>query len=784
MAIAHEALNALREQPTLSDFISRAWSLMPLDRDKTPRVAKWKPYQTTAPTEEQLRGWLKTKPPAWAVITGALSACIVIDFDGAKGTNTMRTLNLEPHVRTGSGGYHAYFFHPGWEVKTRNSGGKEEKKKRKPPPWDAKYPGVDIKGDGGYAACLGSNDDGQYIWLRDYEPYSIDVLPDDLRVWLDLVPPEERPKPKTRPHSVSPSVNGSHHRVSADLLLKRALEDQAAGMGRNPTGFHLALQLRDNGYSEFESESVMRGYQAGCRAVNTKGRVEPYTEAEAMKSLRSAYSQAPRDPWEPLREPHASAPLASAPYGRLETKSLAIVAASPDRAPDREPEDFDVPPDADDLSSKKKKDALPVHIIADEISAKEHFAQDRGKRLYVYRNGVYLPKGDAVILPTVRKICERRKLASAWTSHKAREVVEYIRVASPDLWEAPPSDKLNLKNGILNVDTHELEAHCPRFLSTVQLPVAYDPSATCPAWDKFISDVFPSDSIAVVWELIAWVMTPDMSIQKSALLIGEGENGKSAFLRAIVSFIGKQNTTAASLHKLEQDKFTAARLFGKLANICPDLPSVHLSSTSMFKALTGGDYIVGEYKYLDSFEFAPFAKLLFSANVPPRSDDSSHGFFRRWAVIPFLRCFEDNDPNKVSREVLDARLSDPAEQSGVLNKALHALKVLRKTNRFTEGESMRKAADEFRSATDPLTVWLDQNTELDPEGDVIQSDLRDAYNDSCQKSGRGLMTATAFGLSIKRARPKLEKKQLTKNLKMNWCYVGIRLKPKAKSEGK
>jgi len=56
---------------------------------------------------------------------------------------------------------------------------------------------------------------------------------------------------------------------------------------------------------------------------------------------------------------------------------------------------------------------------------------------------------------------------------------------------------------------------------------------------------------------------------------------------------------------LEADRFSAARLYGKLANICPDLPSDRLSSSAIFKAITGCDRITAEFK-CDSFEFAPF----------------------------------------------------------------------------------------------------------------------------------------------------------------------------------
>src|SRR5439155_2633023 len=117
----------------------------------------------------------------------------------------------------------------------------------------------------------------------------------------------------------------------------------------------------------------------------------------------------------------------------------------------------------------------------------------------------------------------------------------------------------------LNVNTRQLRAHDPKFLSPVQLPVLFDPCARCPFWETFISQVFPEDCEAIAWEILAWVMRPDTSIQKAVLLTGEGANGKSVYLRAVTAFVGKRNTASISLHKLEQDKFAAARLVGKLA---------------------------------------------------------------------------------------------------------------------------------------------------------------------------------------------------------------------------
>src|SRR5258708_27544575 len=150
------------------------------------------------------------------------------------------------------------------------------------------------------------------------------------------------------------------------------------------------------------------------------------------------------------------------------------------------------------------------------------------------------------------------------------------------------------------MSTHEqLSPNSADFLSPVQLPVKFAPDARCPKWDKFISEVFPGDAEAIAWEIPAWLMTPDTSIQKAILLMGDGANGKSTYLRAVLAFIGKHNAAAVSLHKLENDRFSAARLIGRLANICPDLPSADLTGTSMFKAITGGDEIEAEYNVKD-----------------------------------------------------------------------------------------------------------------------------------------------------------------------------------------
>jgi len=429
-----------------------------------------------------------------------------------------------------------------------------------------------------------------------------------------------------------------------------------------------------------------------------------------------------------------------------------------------------------------------VPALAKAILETDHFAIDPGGKLYVYSGGAYRSNGAAHVAKRALELLDSWGESKKWSTHRAAEVTAYIATNAPELWERPPLDRINVKNGIVDIATKTLCAHTPGFLSGVQLPITFDPGATCPAWEAFVDETFPADAHDLAWEIPADLMQPDRSDQRSVLFTGEGGNGKSTYLRGVRAFIGKRNVASMSLQKMESDRFAVAGLLGKLGNICADLPSAHLETTSTFKAITGGDTLYGEYKHRDPFDFLPFTRLLFSANHFPRSSDSSHAFFRRWLVVPFERTFEGDEA--IPMEVLDARLAQPCELSGLLNKALTALPRLRR-NGFTVSPTMRKAWEEFRETTDPFVVWLDHATASDPDGYVPRAALRKAYADHCRTAGHPMISDTAFGNAMRRLRPTLTFGQRTVDGKAGvWCYLGIRFNnektppPTPKSPGK
>jgi putative DNA primase/helicase len=421
---------------------------------------------------------------------------------------------------------------------------------------------------------------------------------------------------------------------------------------------------------------------------------------------------------------------------------------------------------------------IAVKDVAEELCQTDHFAKGPGKALYYYEGGRFCPNGVEYVSRRVKGVLLRWRRATRWSSHFGREVAEYIRLTSPALWEQPPLDVVNLTNGLYDLARRALLPHTPNHRSPVQLPFPYAPNAKCPEWERFIEKVFLPDCQTLAYEIPAYLMRPDKSQQVAILLFGNGSNGKSRYLQGITNYLGLENVAALSLHRLETDRFAVARLEGKLANSCPDLPSQELASTSVFKSLVGGDTMLAERKFETSFEFVPYARLIFSANSYPRSKDASFAFFRRWLVIPFERSFQDA-PDAIPPNVLDSRLKQSAELSGFFNRVLGVLPEFETRGSFLRAEATQRAGWEFQQQTDPIAVWLEAETFTSPSAQISKQDLYLRYSGQMRERDEVALTQKAFSQAVKRLRPQIREGQPVLNGQRVHAWIGLRLKTAA-----
>src|SRR5581483_8769990 len=132
---------------------------------------KWEQYQKRVATTQEVVQWAKRfKRPNIAIVTGSISGIVVIDVEAGGPTDGFTPTVI---AKTGGGGWHFYYKHPGYEFK--NSARKLRDL-------------TDIRGDGGYVVAPPSiHKSGKY--------YEWSVSPDsaefnDVPEWIlrDLAP--------------------------------------------------------------------------------------------------------------------------------------------------------------------------------------------------------------------------------------------------------------------------------------------------------------------------------------------------------------------------------------------------------------------------------------------------------------------------------------------------------------------------------------------------------------------------------------------------------------------
>jgi putative DNA primase/helicase len=395
-------------------------------------------------------------------------------------------------------------------------------------------------------------------------------------------------------------------------------------------------------------------------------------------------------------------------------------------------------------------------LTAEAVMGAQPIAKDEGEALYTYAAGVYrLDRNETRLRRLIREEILDTHGAAFHSKGMAEEVLYNLRLSAPVL-QRPDPYYLHVLNGRLNVLTGDLEPHHHRYLTTVLLPVVYDKAAACPAIDRFFAQVFPADAIAegVPQQIVAMCACPVRGIDKAILLLGEGANGKGLTLRLVRRFVGDENTSTLSLQDIGDDTFGTADLRGSVLNLCYDLPSKRLEDSGDFKAIVSGEPVRAQRKKQPAFVFEPYCRLLFSANNLPESADVSHGYLRRWYIVPFTVSFDPETPAwRPGGEIL-AELFDPGELSGLLNAALPWMR------RFLAGEppvtsaSMDEEVEEFHALVDPFPLWVRQQLQSVGGGWVETAALIEKYRERAERRGRFVpLNGKAVGKAIKEAFP-------------------------------
>jgi P4 family phage/plasmid primase-like protien len=410
------------------------------------------------------------------------------------------------------------------------------------------------------------------------------------------------------------------------------------------------------------------------------------------------------------------------------------------------------------------------------------------KEILWYHEGVYLPDGEQRILDTLHKLG-----GFDVDITMRREIIEYVKIQT--FTDRSQFDKelylVNSKNCVIDMRSGKALEHDPKYLFTQQLPIAYKPNQirTCRKILDFLYNVMHPSDVPLVIEFIGYCLIRDCRFQKALMLAGPPDSGKSTFLFLLTALLGETNIDTKTMQQLTENRFATAGLFGKLANIFADLSDNRLRDIAMFKVLVSGDKISAERKFRQDFDYKAFAKLIFSANLPPLPPEGisdEDAFYKRWFVVSFnlrKRCFFCGEKIEIDRNLI-SKLTTEEELSGLLYMAVMAAQRLLAKGRFVRSPSIETIQEEYEKKANPVKAWASArciiSMDYDTDKDVLAADFAE-YCD--RKKLPSIQNRIEFGRELKSLYDVIDAKVGSKgNQKHIWRGIALRKDLRAKGQ--
>jgi len=407
---------------------------------------------------------------------------------------------------------------------------------------------------------------------------------------------------------------------------------------------------------------------------------------------------------------------------------------------------------------EKREGATEAHTKRDRFLPLEYVDKIRSEapvitfdgRAYRYSAGVYAPwyleEIDQRIIELYGPETEPKHL------HAIREMLFSVSFVRPET--VNPPGLLNLKNGLLRLESDEFIPHTPEILSTVQAETRFDPTAECPLWIQTVAEILPDPtSQALLAQIFGACLVPSNSHQKGFIFWGDGANGKSVVTDVLEAVIGRENTAALHLTDF-QERFRLAELQNKLINFSTEVEAKGLVSDARIKSIVSGDPLTAERKNQQPFVFRPFCKLVISCNNLPQTTDRSYGYFRRWLLIPFTQTFSGTkqDRNR-GRTIIETELS------GVLNWAIGGYKALRESRQFIDSKATAEALHEYKRQTDPVIDFTEERIRVSGgDSGTPLTEVYKAYNKWSLEFGYQPLGRNNFYRAIQRAVDRVPKR--------------------------
>ena len=304
---------------------------------------------------------------------------------------------------------------------------------------------------------------------------------------------------------------------------------------------------------------------------------------------------------------------------------------------------------------------------------------------------------------------------------------------------------IGVRNGVVNLRTGALRANVPELYITKYIDCDYDPSATCPIFRRFLADIFQNDAdtVGAVQRLAGLTATGRPDEEVIIFCVGHGANGKSIFGNVLAAIMGDYSATAPSsiLAARRADDHSArsdlAMLHGARIVSINELPGGMQLDETVTKQLAGREPISARFLYKEHFTFLPRFTPWVRTNHRPIIKGTDNGIWRRMVIIPFRRTFAPEEQDNG----LEVKLLNEAE--GILAWMIEGAKSYIASGLKHSG-AMKAEVAQYRSDSDLLGTFLDDETVADPAAEVTQPALYDEYKSRCERDTLRTVSKRAF----------------------------------------
>ncbi|MBR6393908.1 MAG: DNA primase [Ruminococcus sp.] len=314
-------------------------------------------------------------------------------------------------------------------------------------------------------------------------------------------------------------------------------------------------------------------------------------------------------------------------------------------------------------------------------------------------------------------------------------------------------DLLNVRNGTINLKTMERQDHNPEDLLTNYIDVDYIPDAHTDLWERFISDILPSDKDLqrYMQKALGYAMTGIPELERMFILYGQStRNGKSTLLNAVSNVLGSYAKAAPAelLQLTVRDSRNASEDLARLSK-CRFLTVSEPAQNMVFdvpliKSLTGRDTITARRLYETSFEYIPKFSIFLNTNYLPKVLDDSLFSSDRVHVIPFTRHFKPEEQDTT----LKAKLQTEENKTAILAWLLEGLKAYRAEG-LKPPMPVLIATRVYVQQSDKLQSFIDEEMEETDKPCMTLSECYELYRKWCFSCGFSVENKSKFSELLK-----------------------------------